>query len=78
MSQARKFLENAENCIELADSAEDAPSRARYQRMAQAWFALAKEQEWLEGEIPPIALKDQNLEPATRGYSHGFGEEVEE
>jgi hypothetical protein len=32
--QAKKYLENAENCIELADNAKDAPSRARYRRMA--------------------------------------------
>jgi hypothetical protein len=25
-------------------------------RMAQAWLALADEQDWLEGEIPPLPL----------------------
>ena len=52
MTDAQKYLANAENCIELAETAKDAPSRARYRRMAQAWFALAKEQEWLDGEVP--------------------------
>jgi hypothetical protein len=60
MSEARKYLKNAENCLELADNAKDAPSRVRFQRMAQAWFSLAKEQEWLEGEVPPIHLMDRH------------------
>jgi hypothetical protein len=54
MSETQKYLDHAANCIELAESAKDAPTRARYKRMAEAWFALAKEQEWLDGEIPPL------------------------
>ena len=54
MSMASKYLENAENCIELAQNANDRPTRARSHRMAEAWFALAKEQEWLDGEVPPL------------------------
>jgi hypothetical protein len=54
MSEAERFISNAENCIELAEQAKTAPARARYRRMAEAWLALAKEQEWLDGEIPPL------------------------
>jgi hypothetical protein len=54
MSDAQKYFDNAENCVELAENAKDAPTRARYKRMAEAWFALAKEQEWLDGEVPPL------------------------
>lgn len=54
MSEAEKYITNAENCIELADKAQTAPAKARYRRMAEAWLALATEQEWLDGEIPPL------------------------
>ena len=54
MDQVRKYLENAENCIELAETAKDAPSRARYMRMAEGWLALVHEQEWLAGKVPPL------------------------
>jgi hypothetical protein len=32
----------------------DRPTRACYSRMAEAWLALAKEQEWLEGQVSPL------------------------
>jgi hypothetical protein len=54
MDQVRKYLENAENCVELAESAKDAPSRARYMRMAEGWLALVHEQEWLAGKVSPL------------------------
>jgi len=54
MDQVRKYLENAENCVELAERAKDAPSRARYMRMAEGWLALAHEQEWLAGKVSPL------------------------
>lgn len=54
MSEAEKYLKNAENCIELAEQARTAPAQMRYRRMADAWLALAKEQEWLDGEVPPL------------------------
>ena len=55
MSERKKYLENAENCKELAEAARDMPARLRYRRMADAWLALAREQEWLDGEISPTA-----------------------
>jgi hypothetical protein len=54
MDQVQKYLENADNCIELAEKAKDAPSRARYMRMAEGWLALVHEQEWLAGKISPL------------------------
>ena len=51
MDQLRKYQENAENCVELAENAKDAPSRARYLRMAEGWLALVHEQEWLAGKV---------------------------
>ncbi|MDQ8731591.1 hypothetical protein [Bradyrhizobium sp. LHD-71] len=50
--------QNAENCLELSEKAASEPSSRRYQRMAEAWNALADEQDWLDGEVPPIAAPD--------------------
>ncbi|WP_024507835.1 hypothetical protein [Bradyrhizobium sp. ARR65] len=54
MKQSDIFRENAENCLQLAEGAEGQPAYRRYMRMAQAWAALADEQDWLDGEIPPL------------------------
>ena len=50
MKQSQHFLENAENCAQLAERAKDEPARRRYKRMEAAWRALAVEQDWLDGE----------------------------
>ena len=52
MIDARKYLNNAENCMDLNC---DPPPRARYLRMAQGWLALLEEQEWLEGKVSPLS-----------------------
>jgi hypothetical protein len=57
MKQSDIFRENADNCLHLAERAEGQPAFKRYQRMAEAWSALAGEQDWLDGEIPPVALR---------------------
>jgi hypothetical protein len=36
MKQSERFLENAENCAQLAEGASDRPTRLRYQRMQAA------------------------------------------
>ena len=46
MKKSQEFLKNAENCARLAESAADAPTRNRFERMATAWRALAEEQDW--------------------------------
>ncbi len=51
MKQSDYFLENAENCAQLAERAQDEPTQKRYKRMEAAWRALAEEQDWLDGEV---------------------------
>ena len=53
MKQSQHFLENAENCAQLAERATDEPTYNRYKRMEAAWRALAEEQDWLDGETAP-------------------------
>jgi hypothetical protein len=60
MRQSDIFRENAENCAHLAESAADEPTLHRYRRMEAAWRALADEQDWLDGEVPPLAARSGN------------------
>jgi hypothetical protein len=55
MKQSDLFRENADNCLQLAERAEGEPAFRRYQRMAHGWSALALQQDWLDGEISPVA-----------------------
>jgi len=57
MKQSDIFRDNADNCQQLAERAEGQPAFNRYKRMADAWTALAEEQDWLDGEIPPVASR---------------------
>lgn len=50
MKQSDAYRENSNNCRRLAEDALDEPQRKRYLRMAEAWLALAEEQDWLDGE----------------------------
>jgi hypothetical protein len=54
MKQSEQFIENAENCAQLAEHARDAPTRLRYERMEAAWRSLAEQQDWLDGNISPV------------------------
>lgn len=56
MTQSDRFLENAENCATLAEQAVSQPQYQRYKRMEAAWRALALEQDWLDGEVPPARI----------------------
>ncbi|MGY8707848.1 hypothetical protein RAD16_19075 [Bradyrhizobium sp. 18BD] len=56
MKQSDIFRDNADNCLQLAERAEGKPAYKRYSRMADAWTALATEQDWLDGEIPPVKV----------------------
>lgn len=49
MNRSDAYRDNSDNCRKLADSALDEPQRKRYLRMADAWLALAEEQDWLDG-----------------------------
>lgn len=53
LTKSEQYRENARNCGELADEANDFPSKNRYRRMQDAWLALAEEQDWLDGQLPP-------------------------
>jgi hypothetical protein len=57
MKQSDIFRDNAEHCLQLAERADGRPAHKRYSRMADAWTALAHEQDWLDGEIPPVAAR---------------------
>jgi hypothetical protein len=55
MKPSEIYKENADNCAMLAEgeSSKESPAYKRYRRMEEAWRALAEEQEWLDGEVPP-------------------------
>ncbi|MGJ4928456.1 hypothetical protein ACQR1I_14990 [Bradyrhizobium sp. HKCCYLS2038] len=57
MKQSDIFRENAENCLQLAERAGGDPAFRRFTRMAQGWRALALEQDWLDGEVTPVAKR---------------------
>ncbi len=48
-SKAAEYRENAANGVELAAQQTEQPKRKGYERMAEAWRALADEQDWLDG-----------------------------
>jgi len=56
VKQSDTFLENAERCAHLAEIAVNEPTFRRFKRMEDAWRALAREQDWLDGEIPPAQV----------------------
>jgi hypothetical protein len=55
MKQSDHFLENAENCAQLAERAPNEAAFRRYKRMEAAWRALALEQDWLDGKTDSVA-----------------------
>ncbi|MCK1390606.1 hypothetical protein [Bradyrhizobium sp. 1] len=64
MKQSDIFRNNADNCLQLAERAEGKPANKRYSRMADAWNALATEQDWLDGEIPPVKVRVLQMQDA--------------
>jgi len=64
MKQSDIFRDNAENCLQLAERAEGQPAYKRYSRMADAWTALAAEQDWLDGEVPPVKVRISQMQEA--------------
>jgi len=57
MKPSDVYKENAQNCAQLAECepTTETPAYKRFRRMEAAWRALAEEQEWLDGEVRPIA-----------------------
>ncbi|MGM4926972.1 hypothetical protein AB8A31_28995 [Tardiphaga sp. 804_B3_N1_9] len=53
MKQSDTYRANAHNCAEMAAAADNEPARNRFKRMEAAWLALAKEEDWLDGEASP-------------------------
>jgi hypothetical protein len=48
------YRQNADNCLQLAEAAQDEAAYKRFKRMEAAWLALAEEQDWLDGERSPV------------------------
>jgi hypothetical protein len=63
MKKSDLLRDNAENCLQLAEQNGDGPSVRRYHRMADAWIALAYEQDWLDGEISPDGAAPEHSGP---------------
>jgi hypothetical protein len=60
MKQSDHFLENAENCAQLAEETANKAAFRRYKRMEAAWRALAVEQDWLDGETYSVARTNES------------------
>jgi hypothetical protein len=56
------YRQNADNCVQLAEAAQDEAAYKRYKRMEAAWLALAEEQDWLDGERSPVG-PEKGLQP---------------
>src|SRR5664279_6511081 len=48
------YRQNADNCRQLAEAAQDEAAYKRFKRMEAAWLALAEEQDWLDVERSPL------------------------
>src|ERR1019366_10552879 len=48
------YRQNADNCMQLAEAAQEDAAYKRFKRMEAAWLALAEEQDWLDGERSPL------------------------
>jgi hypothetical protein len=60
MKQSDQFLENAENCAQLAERSRNEATFRRYKRMEAAWRALAAEQQWLDGETYSVTRANES------------------
>ncbi len=45
----------AQQCEDMALEAKDAPTRFRFERLAEGWKSVSRTQRWLDGEIAPDA-----------------------
>jgi hypothetical protein len=54
MASSDVLRERARKCLDRAEGACDEPTYNRFKRLAAAWMALAYEQDWLDGKVPPI------------------------
>jgi hypothetical protein len=58
VKESDQYRENAANCALLAQQAKHGPARIRFRRMETAWLCLADEQDWLDGEVPPVSIPE--------------------
>jgi hypothetical protein len=63
LPSAKRLKEIAENCADMADSADNEASRRRYRRMEQSYLRLAETEEWLDGQVSPFAQQDTTVNP---------------
>ena len=63
MGKSDDLRKNAENCIELADTADTVQKKMRYVRMAKSWNSLADTQSWLDGEHPDKPKESPDFGP---------------
>ena len=63
MKQSQQLLDNAVTCAKLAARTTDEEESNRFRRIEAAWRSLAREQDWLDGEITPVETS-QLLPPA--------------
>jgi hypothetical protein len=52
------YRQNAENCLQLSEAAQNEAAYRRFKRMEAAWLALAEEQDWLDGQRSPVDPND--------------------
>jgi hypothetical protein len=50
LSKSDELKKIASNCVEMAEAAKDIPQKKRFERLADGWKNLAKNQAWLDGE----------------------------
>lgn len=67
------FRENADNCLHLAERAANKPTANGYRRMAQAWAALAAEQDWLDGHT--AQTQNERASDLAEGTVDGLSDE---
>ena len=53
MSKSEELRKFADNCVELAEAADNGPRKKRLERLAEGWKNLAQTQAWLDGEEDP-------------------------
>ncbi|WP_407168835.1 hypothetical protein [Bradyrhizobium sp. ORS 111] len=54
MKRSQLLLDNAVICSKLARRSNNKQTKALFKRMEDSWRALAREQDWLDGEIAPV------------------------
>jgi len=57
VSNAKQYQIFAANCSGLAEGAKCQPDRMRFLRMERSWLALAENEDWLAGFLPPSARR---------------------